>query len=77
MRVRGQRRRRAVDQGFVLSDHADWPGLLSAIAATGARRVLVTHGYTAVLARHLRESGYEAFELNAPYLGEQPEGEEE
>ncbi len=76
MRVRGQRRRRAVDRGFMLSDHADWPGLLGAIEATGARRVLVTHGYSAVLARHLREQGVEAYELNAPYLGEQPEGEE-
>ncbi len=70
MRVRGQRRRRSVDRGFVLSDHADWPGLLAAIAATGAGRVLVTHGYTAVLARYLRESGREAYELNAPYAGE-------
>jgi len=76
MRVRGQRRRRSVDRGFVLSDHADRPGLLGAIEATGARRVLVTHGYSAVLARHLREMGIEAYELNAPYLGEQPEGEE-
>ncbi len=76
MRVRGQRRRRSVDRGFVLSDHADWPGLLGAIEATGARRVFVTHGYSAVLARHLRERGIEAYELNAPYLGEQPEGEE-
>lgn len=70
MRVRGQRRRRAVDRGFVLSDHADWPGLLGAIAATGAERVLVTHGYTAVLARYLREQGLEAYELAAPYSGE-------
>ncbi len=75
MRVRGQRRRRSVDRGFVLSDHADWPGLLAAIAATGATRVLVTHGYTAVLARVLRESGLEAYELNAPYAGEQDEEE--
>ena len=70
MRVRGQRRRRSVDRGFVLSDHADWAGLLSAIAASGASRVLVTHGYTAVLARYLRENGREAYELAAPYSGE-------
>ena len=70
MRVRGQRRRRSVDRGFVLSDHADWPGLLAAIQASGASRVLVTHGYTAVLARYLRENGREAYELNAPYSGE-------
>lgn len=76
MRVRGQRRRRSVDRGFVLSDHADWPGLLAAVAATGARRVFVTHGYTAVLARYLREQGLEAYELAAPWQGEQVDEEE-
>ncbi len=44
MQVRGNRRRRGVDRGFVLSDHADWRGLIAAIEATGAERVLVTHG---------------------------------
>ena len=44
-RIRGVRRRRNVDRGFILSDHADWPGLLAAIEATGAGRVGVTHGY--------------------------------
>ena len=47
MRVRGARRRRALDRGFVLSDHVDWPALLAAIEATGAERVWVTHGFTA------------------------------
>lgn len=75
MRVRGQRRRRSVDRGFILSDHADWPGLLAAIDATGASRVLVTHGYTAALARYLREHAREAYELAAPYAGEQAEEE--
>jgi putative mRNA 3-end processing factor len=28
MRVRGARRRRGYDRGFVLSDHAGWPALL-------------------------------------------------
>lgn len=60
MRIRGTRRRRALNRGFVLSDHADWPALLSAIAETGAARVLVTHGYRAPLAQWLREQGYEA-----------------
>ena len=55
--LRGTRRRRAVDRGFVLSDHVDWPGLLAAIDATGAETVLLTHGYTAVVARWLREQG--------------------
>ncbi|HEV3120550.1 MAG TPA: ligase-associated DNA damage response exonuclease, partial [Isosphaeraceae bacterium] len=54
MRIRGLRRRRSVDRGFVLSDHADWPGLLAAIDATGADQVWLTHGYSAVVARWLR-----------------------
>ena len=60
MRLRGARRRRALDRGFVLSDHADWPGLHRAIAATGASRVIVTHGYVAIMVRHLAEQGLEA-----------------
>ena len=60
MRLRGARRRRALDRGFALSDHADWPGLHRAIAATGASRVIVTHGYVAIMVRHLAEQGLEA-----------------
>lgn len=60
MRLRGVRRRRAVDRGFVVSDHADWKGLNAAIAATGAERVFVTHGYTAQFSKWLTEQGYDA-----------------
>ena len=60
MQLRGARRRQGVDRGFVLSDHADWPGLQRAIAATGAGRVIVTHGYEAVMVRWLAEQGLEA-----------------
>jgi putative mRNA 3-end processing factor len=60
MQLRGARRRYGVDRGFVLSDHADWPGLQRAIAATGAHRVIVTHGYEAVTVRWLTEQGLEA-----------------
>lgn len=60
MQVRGARRRRGVDRGFVMSDHADWPGLQRAIAATGAEHVVVTHGQTATLVRWLQESGLNA-----------------
>jgi putative mRNA 3-end processing factor len=60
MRVRGVRRQRAYDRGFVLSDHADWPALLATIADTGAGRVLATHGHAAPLARYLRERGLDA-----------------
>ena len=58
MRVRGARRRRAADRGFVLSDHADWDGLLEAIAATGAERIGVTHGSVEIMARRLQELGH-------------------
>jgi len=60
MQLRGARRRRNVDRGFVLSDHADWSGLQRAIAGTGAGRVIVTHGYEDVMVRWLREQGLEA-----------------
>lgn len=77
MRLRGTRRRRALDRGFVLSDHADWPGLLEAIRATGAARVGLTHGQTAPLARYLRETmGLDVFEVPSRYAGETLDGEE-
>ncbi len=73
MQVRGTRRRRAVDRGFVLSDHADWNGLLSAIRATGASRIGVTHGYVQPLVRWLGESGMDAFPVPTRYTGERGE----
>jgi putative mRNA 3-end processing factor len=60
MRVRGVRRQRAYDRGFVISDHADWPALLETIADSGASRVLTTHGHAEPLARFLREQGVDA-----------------
>ena len=60
MRIRGARRRRSLDRGFVLSDHADWPGLLAAIDDSRAALVWVTNGYRGPLTRWLREHGSEA-----------------
>lgn len=60
MLLRGARRRQGVDRGFALSDHADWPGLLAAIDASGAERVIVTHGQVDVLVRHLAGLGLTA-----------------
>jgi putative mRNA 3-end processing factor len=60
MRVRGVRRQRAYDRGFVLSDHADWPAFLDTVRDTGAGRVLATHGHAEPLARYLREQGLDA-----------------
>ncbi|HEX6142628.1 MAG TPA: ligase-associated DNA damage response exonuclease [Geminicoccaceae bacterium] len=70
MRVRGNRRRRGVDRGFVMSDHADWPGLLRTIRETGARRILATHGYSDTLARYLLDQGLDAAPLGTLYEGE-------
>ena len=67
MQLRGARRRQGVDRGFALSDHADWPGLQRAIGATGAERVIVTHGYEAVMVRWLREQGLDAGAFRTEY----------
>ena len=70
MRVRGVRRQRAYDRGFVLSDHADWPALLQTIAETGASRVLATHGHAEPLARFLQTQGRDAGVLRTAWEGE-------
>ena len=68
--VRGTRRRRAIDRGFVISDHADWPSLLRTIEESGAESVGVTHGYTDPLARYLNERGLDADVVPTRYEGE-------
>lgn len=60
MTFRGARRRRAIDKGFVLSDHCDWSGLLESIEAIGAEKIICTHGYTDIFSKYLREQGYDA-----------------
>ena len=77
MQLRGARRRRAVDRGFVLSDHADWPGLQRAIAATGAERVIVTHGYEAVMVRWLQQQGLQASAFRTEYDDERMDAKEQ
>lgn len=71
MQVRGNARRRNADAGFVLSDHADWPGLLEGVKQTGAQRVFVTHGFQAAFSRHLTEQGIEAAEVQTAYGGDE------
>ena len=78
MASRGNRRRRNVDRGFLVSDHADWDGLRSTVAETGAEEVLTTHGYSHVFARYLRdEMGVQSRELKTEYGGEDEETETE
>lgn len=62
--VRGWRRRRSMDQGFVISDHIDWSGLLEAIHQSGAEKIWVDHGYSEVVARYLNEMGRHAISID-------------
>ena len=70
MWVRGARRRKAADRGFVLSDHADWPALLDTIGESAAERVLVTHGHAEPLARYLAEQGIDSGVIRTAWEGE-------
>lgn len=75
MTIRGARRQRSVDRGFVISDHVDWPGLLATIRETGAEHVWVTHGYTAVVVRWLIEQGLDAHIVETRFAGEQADAD--
>lgn len=77
MQIRGIRRRRSVDRGFALSDHVDWPALLSTIYATGAEKIWVTHGYSNIVVRYLLEQGLQAEVVPTRFKGEAIEAEEE
>jgi putative mRNA 3-end processing factor len=70
MALRGMRRRRAADRGFVLSDHADWEGLNRAIEMTGAENIIATHGYTDIFTEWLKEKGYNAITESTAFMGE-------
>ena len=78
MNIRGARRRRAADAGFVLSDHADWEGLISAIQATEAEKVYLTHGSTAVFGKYLQEElGIHSVELETLFEGDRLDASED
>ncbi len=70
MRIRGNRRRRNYDRGFVVSDHADWPDLMRTVRETGASRVIATHGNTDAIVRALCEDGIAAGAFRTGYGGE-------
>ena len=75
MQVRGAQRRQNADAGFALSDHADWDGLLSAVKATGAQKVFITHGYQSVFSRYLNEAGIASDEVITEYGDDEKEEE--
>lgn len=71
MRIRGNRRRRSLDRGFVFSDHSDWDGLVETIGATGAEKIALTHGYAAEMARWLNEKGHATEVVPTSFRGEE------
>ncbi len=73
MQVRGNVRRRNVDAGFALSDHADWNGLLDTVKATEAEKVYVTHGFQSTFSRYLNEIGIPSAEVKTEYGEEEAE----
>lgn len=73
MQVRGNSRRKNADAGFALSDHADWKGLLTAIKATEAENVFVTHGFQHAFSRYLNEQGITAGEVKTEYGNDEEE----
>jgi putative mRNA 3-end processing factor len=77
MQVRSGKRWGSAGPGFTLSDHADWPGLLASINATGASHVQVTHGFQGALSRYLREQGLDAREVKTSYAPDEAEAPEE
>jgi putative mRNA 3-end processing factor len=68
MTFRGARRRRAIDRGFVLSDHVDWKDLIQTIEDTEAKNIVCTHGYKDIFSKYLNENGYNSFIENTPFL---------
>jgi len=69
MQIRGNRRRRGTERGFVISDHADWPELLKTIDECEAKEIFLTHGRTDAIVRFLKESGKQAFALETLFSG--------
>jgi putative mRNA 3-end processing factor len=76
MQVRGARRRQALDRGFALSDHVDWPSLLETVDATGAEHVWVTHGFTAPVVRYLTERGLDARAVSTRFEGDRDDDQD-
>lgn len=60
MRVRARARQGQIHLPLVISDHADWDGLIATIAATGASEVWVTHGQEDAIVHWAKKKGLRA-----------------
>lgn len=71
MAVRGIRKGRSYERGFVLSDHADWKSLVQTVKDVGASKVYVTHGSKETFSRFLTEELHiDAVPLKTEYSDE-------
>jgi putative mRNA 3-end processing factor len=73
MRVRARARQRGVSLPLVISDHADWDGLTTTVAATGAGEIWVTHGQEDALVHWCATRGLKARPLDIVGYGEEDE----
>lgn len=75
MRVRARARQHLVELPLVISDHADWDGLTTTIAATGASDIWVTHGQEEALVHWSVRRGLRARPLDIVGYGDEDEAE--
>jgi putative mRNA 3-end processing factor len=71
MRVRARARQSGISLPLVISDHADWDGLTSTIAATAASEVWVTHGQEDALVHWSQSKGLKARPLDIVGYGDE------
>jgi putative mRNA 3-end processing factor len=73
MRIRARARQHGVELPLVISDHADWDGLTTTVAATGASEIWVTHGAEDALVRWCELRGLKARPLHMLGYGDEDE----
>jgi len=71
MRVRARARQHGVALPLVISDHADWDGLIATVVATGAGQIWVTHGAEEALVHWCTTRGREARPLGIVGYGDE------
>jgi putative mRNA 3-end processing factor len=76
MRVRARARQRGVELPLVISDHCDWAGLTTTIAATSAPEIWVTHGAEDALVHWCETRGHKARPLHMVGYGEEEDSED-
>jgi len=55
MSIRALRKRSGYDKGFVISDHADWDGILEVVKKSEAKNVFFHHGDSEAISKYLVE----------------------